>query len=410
MKCGLLGRKLGHSYSPAIHTMLGDYEYKLYEKAPEELEAFLREGDFSGLNVTIPYKKTVLHCCSQLSPTAAAIGSVNTLLRLPDGSLYGDNTDAYGFEYLLREAGAEPKGEKALILGSGGAMLALRHVLEKRGAYVTVISRTGEDNYENLSRHSDAALIVNATPVGMYPDNMRAPIDLGLFPRCRWVLDIVYNPMRTALLMQAESLGISCGGGLPMLVAQAKRSGELFTGAAIDDGAVPRICRALALREQNIALIGMPGSGKTTVGKALAQRLARPFADLDDEICAKAGMSIPEIFAAVGEEGFRRMETDALRELGKRSGWVIATGGGCVTRPENYPLLRQNSRIVWLQRDISELPTEGRPLSEGLGAAELFRRREPLYRGFADAAADNSGSIAETVNSITEELYEAIDN
>lgn len=410
MKCGLLGGKLGQSYSPAIHAMLGGYEYRLYEKRPDELEAFLREADFTGLNVTIPYKKTVLPYCARLSPVAEAIGSVNTLLRLPDGTLYGDNTDAFGFESLLREAGAEPRGEKALILGSGGAMLSLRHVLQGLGARVTVISRGGPDSYDSLSRHADAKLLVNATPVGMYPDNPRAPVDLRLFPECRCVLDIVYNPMRTALLMQAESLGIKNAGGLHMLVAQAKRSAELFTGESIDDGVIPRIRRRLAADTQNLVLIGMPGCGKTTVGRALAERLGRPFADADEELCAAAGMSVPEIFAALGEEGFRRLETQTLERLGKRSGWVIATGGGCVTREENYPLLHQNGLIIWLTRDTDRLPTEGRPLSERGGTAALFAVREPLYRRFADLTADNNGAVEAALISIMEEAYEAADN
>ena len=410
MKCGLLGERLGQSYSPAIHRLLGDYEYRLYEKQPEELGDFLREGDFHGLNVTIPYKKTVLPYCAALSSTAASIGSVNTLIRRPDGSLYGDNTDAFGFESLLREAGVDPKGQKALILGSGGAMLSLRHVLSQRGARATVISRSGEDSYDKLSRHSDAVLLVNATPVGMYPDNMQAPVDLRLLPNCRAVLDIVYNPRRTALLMQAESLGISCAGGLHMLVAQAKRSAELFTGRAIDDGEIVRIRRRLDRDMRNIVLIGMPGCGKTTVGRALAQALGRPFADADEELCAAAGMTVPEIFAAVGEPGFRRMETETLRRLGMRSGWVIATGGGCVTREENYPLLHQNGRIIRLLRDTDRLPDQGRPLSQTAGAAALLAQREPLYQRFADAEADNNGELGATVRHIVEAENEAADN
>lgn len=410
LKCGLLGERLGHSYSPAIHAMLGGYEYRLFEKQPDELEAFLKDGDFSGLNVTIPYKKTVLPFCAELSESAAAIGSVNTIVRRADGSLFGDNTDAFGFERLVRRTGFDPAGKKAVILGSGGAMEALRHVLRQMGAEVVVISRGGEDNYSNLERHRDAALIVNATPVGTYPNNMRAAVDLKSFPEARCVLDIVYNPARTALLMQAEKLHIPYANGLYMLVAQAKKSSERFTGTAIDDGEIERIERVLSASMQNLVLIGMPGCGKSSVGKLLAEKLGRVFLDTDEEIVKAAGMSIPEIFAKSGEEGFRRIETQVLSELCKRSGMVIATGGGCVTRAENYPLLHQNSRICLLRREIEKLPTEGRPLSSARSPQVLYAEREPLYTRFADLVADNNGSIADTVGQIMEVLDEAAHN
>ena len=258
MRCGLLGEKLGHSYSPAIHAQLADYAYGLYEVAPEDLPAFLTGGDFDALNVTIPYKKAVIPYCAELSPIARRLGSVNVLVRRADGTLYGDNADAFGFEYLVRHSGIDVAGQKALVLGNGGASATIQAVLEQLGAHVTVISRHGPDNYENLDRHADARVIVNTTPVGMYPNTGKAAVDLRQFPQCAGVLDIVYNPARTALLLQAERLGIPCAGGLYMLVAQAKRSCEVFTGTVIDDAQILRIHRLLRQEMENIVLIGMP--------------------------------------------------------------------------------------------------------------------------------------------------------
>ena len=403
-RCGLLGERLGHSYSPAIHAMLGDYEYRLYECPRDKLGDFLKARDFDGLNVTIPYKKAVLPYCAELSPMAA-IGSVNTLLRRPDGSLYGDNTDAFGFESLLRHAGLDPAGRKCLVLGSGGASATVQAVLRQLGAgSVTVISRGGEDNYGNLSRHRDAELLVNTTPVGMYPGNGLAAVDLTAFPNCRGVVDLIYNPARTALLLQAERLGIPCAGGLWMLAAQAKRASELFTGSAIPDDIIPCITAALRRETENVILIGMPGSGKTTVAMALAEKLRRPVLDSDAAVEETAGIPIPAIFEREGEAGFRRRETAALAELGKRGGIILATGGGSVTRPENYDLLHQNGTILWLQRDIAKLPTDGRPISRSRDLSELLRERTPAYTRFADHIIENNGTVEETLCRILEVL------
>ncbi|MBQ6927361.1 MAG: shikimate kinase [Oscillospiraceae bacterium] len=403
MKCGLLGRKLGHSYSPAIHKMLADYSYELFEREPEEVGDFLRSGEWDGLNVTIPYKKTVLPYCTELSDTARAIGSVNTLVRRPGGGIYGDNTDACGFETLVGLSGVDVKGKKTLVLGSGGASVSVCYILRRLGAEnVTVISRGGADNYENLERHADAKIIVNTTPLGTYPNNGTAAVDLTLFPWCEGVLDIVYNPARTALLLQAERLGIPCASGLTMLVAQARRSSELFTGCCIADSEVQRIVTALGKTMQNIILIGMPGSGKSSLAKLLAEKLQRPLYEADAEIEKAAGCTIPEIFAAEGEEGFRQRETAVLRELGKRSGAVISTGGGCVTREENYDLLHQNGTLVWVRRDTDLLPKEGRPISLRSDLGELYEKRKPLYERFADAAVDNDGTLADTLDKILE--------
>lgn len=403
LKCGLLGEKLGHSYSPQIHSMLADYEYKLFEKSPEELEDFLKSGEFDGLNVTIPYKKSVMPYCAELSPTAAQIGSVNTIVRRSDGSLYGDNTDAFGFENLIVHNGIEVKGKKALVLGTGGASVTAQAVLKNLGASeVVVISRKGEDNYENIAKHADAEIIANTTPVGMYPNNGKAAVDLAQFPKLSGVLDVVYNPARTALLLQAEKLCIPCAGGLYMLVSQAKRSCELFTGKSISDSEIDRIERVLSHQMQNIVIIGMPGSGKTAVSTMLAERLGRKIFDTDTIVSEKAGMTIPEIFAAQGEAGFRKLETEATAEVGKLSGNIISTGGGVVTVADNYELLHQNGVIVWIERDTNKLARDGRPISLSSDLNELYAARLPLYERFADIKADNNGDINDTVNAIME--------
>ena len=406
MQCGLLGRKLGHSYSPQIHNLLGDYSYVLFEKEPEELENFLKTGDFTGLNVTIPYKKEVIPYLSELSPTAKKMGCVNTVLRRSDGTLYGHNTDYFGFTSLVRHAGLSVAGKKVLVLGSGGASNTAVAALKDLGASPVVISRSGENNYQNLHRHTDAAAIVNTTPVGMYPNSGVSPIDLGLFPHLEGVLDVIYNPARTQLLLDAEKLGIPRENGLWMLVAQAKEAAEVFTGGKISDEVIEKIYRQLSHQMKNIVLIGMPGCGKTTIGTLLAEKLGRTLADADEKIIALAGKSIPEIFAQDSEPTFRDWETKALTELGKQSGLVIATGGGCVTQKRNYPLLHQNGYLVWLERDWSKLPTDGRPLSQANDLGKMYAARKPLYEAFADIRVENTGTPEETVQKILDALEE----
>ena len=406
MQCGLLGRKLGHSYSPQIHNLLGDYSYVLFEKEPEELENFLKNGDFSGLNVTIPYKKEVIPYLSELSPTAKKMGCVNTVLRRSDGTLYGHNTDYFGFTSLVRHAGLSVAGKKVLVLGSGGASNTAVAALKDLGASPVVISRSGENNYQNLHRHTDAAAIVNTTPVGMYPNTSVSPIDLGLFPHLEGVLDVIYNPARTQLLLDAEKLGIPRENGLWMLVAQAKEAAEVFTGEKISDAVIEKIYRQLSHQMKNIVLIGMPGCGKTTIGTLLAEKLGRTLADADEKIISLAGKSIPDIFAQDGEPTFRDWETKALTELGKQSGLVIATGGGCVTQKRNYPLLHQNGYLVWLERDCSVLPTDGRPLSQANDLGKMYAARKPLYEAFADIRVENTDTPAETVQHILNALEE----
>ncbi|MBQ8354352.1 MAG: shikimate kinase [Oscillospiraceae bacterium] len=399
MKFGLLGRKLGHSYSPMIFDLMGGYRYDLFEREPEGIEDLLKNGDFDGLNVTIPYKKEVLQYLDEIDPLALRLGAVNTIVK-KDGKLFGYNSDYYGFLSLVQRTRIEPQNKKVLVLGSGGASVTVRAVLEDLGAQVVLISRSGEDNYTNLDRHRDAALIVNTTPVGMYPHNGSAPLSLEGFTALEGVLDLIYNPARTQLLMECEKYGIPGFNGLWMLVAQAKQSAQWFLGRELPDSLVSDIHQKLRDKMENIALVGMAGCGKSTLGRALAKETGKKFVDADAEVEDLAGKSIPEIFAQEGEEMFRRMETTVLAELGMQSGLVIATGGGCVTREENYPLLHQNSRIIWLDRCPARLPTEGRPLSQKTHPAQLYEMRKPLYKAFADAAVDNNGTKGETVTEI----------
>lgn len=402
MQCGLLGGKLGHSYSPQIHGYLCDYDYELYEKQPEELEDFLKNGNFSGLNVTIPYKKAVIPYCAELSETAKKLGAVNTLVRRSNGSLIGHNTDYFGFSSMLAKSGLKVTGKKVLVLGSGGASATVTAVLREFQANVVVVSRSGENNYQNLDKHMDTAVIVNTTPVGMYPNVGASPIPLSIFPSLEGVLDVVYNPARTQLLLDGEKRGLVTMNGLWMLVAQAKESAEWFSGQKISDNAIAFIYGKLRKQMENTILIGMPGCGKSTVGKEVANKTGKQFVDADFVIEKLAEKSIPEIFASVGESGFRAWETKVLSDLGKQSGLVIATGGGCVTREENYPLLHQNGTIYWLQRETGLLPTEGRPLSQSGKLQEMYVQRQPMYSRFADYIIRNNSDIQDAVNTIVQ--------
>lgn len=409
LRCGLLGETLGHSYSPLLHKHLGDYSYTLFPTPPEQLAAFLQTGDFHGLNVTIPYKTAVIPYCAALSPAAAAIGSVNTILRRPDGTLYGDNTDAAGFAAMLQKSGIAVQGKKVLVLGSGGASRSVRYVLQAQGAgEIVVISRNGADNYDNLDRHRDAAVLVNTTPVGMYPHNGSVPLDVSDFPHCAGVLDLIYNPARTQLVMQAAALGIPALGGLSMLAYQAAAAAERFLGtdALSVAPAAERALLALERATENIILIGMPGCGKTTIARLLAARLGRDWIDADEALEQAAQKNIPAIFGEEGEAGFRRRETEILADLGKRAGLVIATGGGCVTRAENYPLLHQNGRIVFIEREVAHLERAGRPLSVGADLVAMYETRLPLYRRFCDLSIKNETPPEETAARLWEMLYE----
>jgi len=402
---GLLGEKLAHSFSPQIHAYLGDYPYRLFEIQPKDVHAFLLKSEFDGINVTIPYKKTVIPYCDDLSDTAKRIGSVNTILRRADGTLIGYNTDYAGFDALLQRLGYDPAGKKAVVLGSGGSSVTVQAVLEAYHADpVVVISRTGRNNYHNLFLHADASLIVNTTPVGMYPETGAAPVSLDSFPGCEAVIDIIYNPARTRLLLDAQVKGLPTVNGLPMLVAQAKTAAELFTGRPISDSHIDVITDTIRKQTMNILLIGMPSSGKSTIGKTLAAQLNRPFVDLDTLIEERAGRGIPDIIGHDGEAAFRALETSALEDVSKQSGTVIAAGGGIVTVPKNLPLIRQNSVCVFLKRDLGKLSADGRPLSLKYGVDALYKARLPLYQAWSDLTVDSNGSIAHTAKAVREAL------
>lgn len=407
---GLLGRTLKHSYSVPIHRALGNENYALYELEPEALGVFLNRADICGLNVTIPYKRDVMAYCDILDETARSIGSVNTIVRRADGKRAGYNTDAYGLGYLAKHAGIALNGKKVVILGSGGASLTAQYVANTGGASeIIVVSRHGADNYDTLARHSDAQVIIHATPVGMYPHTGEAAVDLFLFPACEGVLDLIYNPRRTALLLQAEALGIPCADGLPMLVAQAKAAEELFFNRSIPEQENERILRLLRRNTQNIVLIGMPGSGKTTIGTALSQLTDRRAVDLDEEITRAAGMPIPEIFSRFGEEAFRAMEREQAETWGKESGLILITGGGIVKDARNDPALRQNGRVYEIQRDTGLLPREGRPLSQGADLAALQRERAPLYARLRDASIPNDTTPEDAAARIWQDFCASVD-
>jgi len=404
---GLLGRKLGHSYSPQIHTQLGCKDYRLIELEPDELEGFLRKSDLGGVNVTIPYKVAVMPLCDRLSPEAQAIGSVNTIVRGEDGLLTGYNTDAAGLEYTIRRAGISLDGKKVLIFGSGGASLAARYVAGKLNAsQIVVISRSGEDNYSNLDRHADADVLINTTPVGMFPKEEGMAADPALFPQCSGVIDLVYNPRRTDLLLRAEELGIPCAGGLPMLVHQAKAAEEHFFGKAIEDCRTEEILADIASQTDNLVLIGMPGCGKSTIGDLLGKISGRRIIDLDADIARASGMTIPEIFAAEGEAGFRKRETEAVLAAVQNRGCIIVCGGGVVVTAENRAPLRRSGRVYQIERDISSLSREGRPLSLDADLDKMYTVRKPLYEAFRDVRVVNDGTPESAAEQIWRDFCE----
>lgn len=390
MRCGLLGRTLGHSYSPQIHRHLGSYSYELFEKEPEQIEQFLHSDEFDALNVTIPYKKSVLPYCDELTPIAQQLGSVNTIIRRANGSLIGHNSDYYGFYSMVMRAKLQLDGKKVLVLGTGGAAVTVCAVLNALNAQVVQISRSGKNNYGNLHLHADASVIVNATPVGMYPETDAAPLDLSVFPKLEGVLDLIYNPAETRLLAQARKLGLITENGLWMLVAQAFESAQWFTDTPLPEQLIEDIYTSLSIQMKNIILIGMPGCGKSTVGNMLRQLTGRSFIDSDSEIEKEAGMSIPEIFKNQGEDAFRQLESKVLARICKESGHIIATGGGCVTRPDNYNYLQQNGNIIWIKRPLAELSTQGRPLSQKTPIEEMYKIRKPLYEAFSNYEVENT--------------------
>ncbi len=390
--CGLVGEKLGHSFSPQIHGCLANYQYSLFEMPKDKLEAFIKSDKYHSVNVTIPYKTAVIPYLDVISEAARKIGSVNTVTHLPDGSLYGDNTDFYGFIHMIKTAGIDVSDKKVLILGTGGTSKTVVAACEELGASgISLVSRGGELNYENAHLMCpDTQIIVNCTPVGMYPNNLISPIKLEPFPSLEGVADVIFNPAKTQLLLDAERLGLKTAGGLPMLVAQAKRACEIFTGEKICDSEIDRITDIISSQTSNIILVGMPGCGKTTIGTIIAEQLGRELIDTDALIVELAGKTIPEIFSEDGEEKFRKLESQAIQLAGKKSGIIIATGGGAVTKSENYSPLHQNGKIVFITRDISLLAKDGRPLSMSANLSEMYKARLPLYQQFCDFEVANT--------------------
>ncbi|WP_298578259.1 shikimate kinase [uncultured Olegusella sp.] len=414
---GLLGRKLGHSWSPRIHKMLGSAPYALFEREPEELKDFIRHGTWQGLNVTIPYKVNAFALADEVSERAQRIGTANTLIKRRDGSIFADNSDVGGFAWMLKRFCKHHWGTNGVqllsdlpvvVLGSGGASQAVQAALKELEASVSVISRHSDDSYDTLdTRHADAELLINTTPVGMYPNCPASPLSnttLARLSHLRGVIDIVYNPARTGLCLQAERLGIPFESGLAMLVAQAALSSELFLSTTHSQKTIEMIERELRSSMTNICLIGMPGVGKTSTGALLARKLHRPFIDLDAAFEIKEDSTAAGFISAHGEAAFRDAESQILADYASRSGLVISCGGGVVVRKENYDLLHQNGLIVMLDRPIEQLSTRGRPLSQSKGLVQLAAERMNLYRSWADIIVACTGSPAGDAHAISDFL------
>ena len=408
MEYGLIGEKLGHSFSREIHQRLGGYDYRLQELTPAQLPAFLEKRDFRGINVTIPYKQTVIPLLDEVDPKAAAIGAVNTIVNRR-GRLYGYNTDYDGMAALARHAGLTLKNKNVLILGTGGTSRTAMTVAADLGAAeIRRVSRTGRGDAITYEQAADlpVQVLINTTPCGMYPGCDGQPMDLSRFGWLEGVLDAVYNPLRTRLVLQARDNGARGQGGLYMLVAQAAAACRLFLDRPLPDGALDSVYRAIHGQKQNIVLTGMPGSGKSTVGRVLARQLGRELVDTDTEIIRLAKKPIPEIFAQRGERGFRDLESQVIQEVSRRTGLVIATGGGAILREENVRSLRQNGRIYFLDRPAEDiLPTDDRPLARDMEAVrQRYAERYPRYTSTADAAVPVRGSAEDVAAAIREEF------
>ena len=398
---GLIGEHLGHSFSAEIHARLGKEPYELRELPQDGVEDFLRKEDFRGVNVTIPYKQTVMPFLDEISETARAIGAVNTIVRR-GGKLFGDNTDAAGMTLLLNRIGAELKGKKVLILGTGGTSRTAKYVAESLGAAEVIrVSRTAREDavtYEEAAeRHRDARILINTTPCGMYPRGGECPVNLEDYPELEAAADAVYNPLRTNLVLEARKRGIRAEGGLFMLTAQAVRAAELFRDRVYPAETAEHIYRELLAKKENMVLIGMPGCGKSTVSAVLQAETGRPAVDTDTLIEQETGRTIPEIFREDGEKVFRDLESKVIEEVSARGGQIIATGGGAVLRPENVRALKRNGRLILLERPAEELiPTADRPLADTQEKMERLRKeREPVYRAAADCTVQLRGTPEE---------------
>ena len=402
---GLIGEKLSHSWSAEIHEKLGSFPYQLHELSASELKDFLKNQSWHGLNVTIPYKKNACALADSVSEDAQAIGAANTLVKDASGLIAADNTDVYGFEYLVKSLKVSLNQKKAIVLGAfGGAGQAVCYALKKSGSYIVGVSRNPQVSssfvdcaitYDRLQSHYDADLLVNATPVGMSPHAGISPLakeELASFTSLQCVIDLIYNPLRSQLLLDAESLGLQNANGLKMLVAQAVKASSLFLSQEASDAQIENISRGLHASKENIVLIGMPGVGKTSTGEALAKLLNRPWIDTDLLIKQKAHCDAAAYLQTHGEAAFRRLEHEVIQEISGMSDAVISCGGGVVVTPSNYQLLRQNGKFVYLTRPLDQLALAGRPLSQSIGIQELAAKRLPLYEAWADVTFSCLGS------------------
>ena len=415
MRVGLIGDPLGHSFSPRLHAAFGTADYELHPIPAEALPAFFRERAFEGVNVTIPHKIAVIPLLDELHPSAEECGAVNTVVNR-GGKLTGYNTDIFGMSFALAHAGISLSGRHVVILGSGGTSHTARALAKREGAAsVTVVSRSGEVNYSNIAEFTETEIVINTTPVGMFPHADASPVDLTVFPRLRGVFDAVFNPLRTRLIEQAENLGVPVASGLLMLTAQAKAASILFRGGdysepspASEVGAeILNVWREVTAELTNIVLIGMPSSGKTTVGTLLAERLRRPLIDTDAETERRTGKTVPELFAEGGEENFRKEERLTVSECARGTGVIIATGGGAPMFPENRAALAGNGFVVLILRDTEKLDTAGRPLSRDLDTLKaMYKVRMPVYKAFADAEAVNNDTPSACAEFILEKFYE----
>ena len=398
MRACLIGEKLGHSFSREIHEKFGAH-YDLVELSEDKLENFVRSRSYACFNVTIPYKQKIAKYLDCLDVSAQEVGCVNTVVE-KDGKLVGYNTDIDGLEFLFARSGVCAKGKHAVVLGSGGASKTACALLKRQGAAsVTVVGRNRPFNYSNYHNLVQTQLLVNATPVGMYPDCENRPVDLQKFPNLQFVADVIYNPLKTPLLLQAERLGLPCANGLSMLVFQAVRAEEIWQEKSFADVA-ESVLEEIERRFCNVVLVGMPSCGKTSVGKALAKMLGKTFVDLDEEAEKAEDCCVSQIFRQKGEQYFRTLETDVACRIGKKNGLVIATGGGVVLKRQNVDALRQNGFVVWLQRDLQNLCTENRPVSQSKGVQKIFEERKDLYALSADVAVFNDDSVEKVAEKV----------
>ncbi len=404
---GLIGEKLGHSFSKEIHEQLANYTYDLIPLSKQEFPIFIKKRDFKALNVTIPYKKDVIPYLDYIDPFAKEIGAVNTIVN-KNNQLIGYNTDYYGFQYMLDRHNIHVNNKKVLVLGNGGASCAIQAVLKHKNAKeVVIVNRTKYANtisYDECYKyHTDAQVIVNTTPVGMYPNIQDAPLQLSLFSQCEAVLDVIYNPIFTSLCISAKNSNITYVGGLEMLIAQAKKSIEYFTNQTISDSIIDVLYHKMLHEHFNIVLIGMPSAGKTTIGRQLAQILHKDFIDVDEEIINISKKSIPEIFNEIHEEGFRQMETDIISNISARKNTIISTGGGVIKNKENIDFLSKNGIFVFIDRPLESLISNdpNRPLSNSVNDLKrIYHERIPLYKKYADITVKNKNSIQECINQI----------